>query len=184
MKFIEKILLNLRNKIQIDNHNNLELGKFVKIRNCSFKVRGKNNIIKISDNVNLNGVKLEIRGEFCKIIIGEGTVIGTNSYLSARESNISITVGKNCMFSRNVKLMTSDGHPIFKNGERINEAKNIFVGDNVWLSDDVFLLKGSLISSGSVVGIKSIVTKVFSEENITIAGIPGKKVNDNISWKK
>ena len=39
------------------------------------------------------------------------------------------------MFSRNVKIMTSDGHDIFQKDQKINPSMNISIGNHVWLAD-------------------------------------------------
>ena len=54
-------------------------------------------------------------GENCSLTIGENCVIGEGTYLSCRGNNTQLTIGNYCMFSRNVKVMTSDGHDIKKN---------------------------------------------------------------------
>ena len=40
-------------------------------------------------------------------------IIGDNSYLSVKEGT-HLTIGDDCGLSRNIIIMTSDGHPIFK----------------------------------------------------------------------
>lgn len=182
MNMIEKITLKLRNKIVVDKGNKIEFSRKIKLRNCKIKIRGKNNSLYIEKNCNLNGVNIEIRGENCKINIGENTVIGKNTYISARERDITVSIGKDCMLSRNIKLMTSDGHSIFSNGERINLAKSILIGNRVWIADNVTILKGVNIADGSVIGLNSTVTKSFEEKNIIIGGYPAKKLKENIEW--
>lgn len=184
MKTIEKILLKIRNKIVVDSGNKLIIREKTKIRNSKIKIRGKNHVLELEDGVNLNGVSIEIRGKNNKIKIGKNTVIGKNTYISAKEENVEVIIGKNCMFSRNIVVMTSDGHSIYCENKRINEAKSIFIDDEVWLADNIIVLKGSKISSGTVVGTGSIVTKEFNEKNIILVGNPAKKIKDNISWNK
>ncbi len=109
-------------------------------------------------------------------------MIGENSYLSAREKNIHLSIGSNCMFSRNVKVMTSDGHDILKNGLRINPAKNITIGDHVWLADNVTILKGVHIENDCIVGINSTLTKNI-ENNSVAAGVPAKVLIEEVNWQ-
>lgn len=87
------------------------------------------------------------------------------------------------MFSRNVKLMTSDGHDILRDGKRINPAKSIYIGSHVWLADNVTILKGVSIGSGSIVGINSTVTHSFSD-NSAAAGNPARVIADSITWQE
>jgi len=86
------------------------------------------------------------------------------------------------MFSRNVKVMTSDGHNIFKLGQRINPAKSIHIGDNVWLADNVTVLKGACIGSNSVIGINSTLTKSVGD-NVVAVGSPAKIIQSGIRWQ-
>ena len=181
---LEKILFKMRNKINIDKENDIEIFDKNKIKKCKIKIRGKNNSLKIEKNVILRGVNIEIRGSECSIVIGENSIIGNNVYISAREKDVKVQIGKNCMFSRNIKIMTSDGHDILEGNKRINQAKDIVLEDNVWLSDNVTLLKGSYIGEGSVVAINSTVTKEFKEKNIIIAGNPAKMVKQDIHWRE
>lgn len=180
---MEKLLFNLRNKVVVDKENKIELGKNIKIRKCRIKIRGKNNLLKIEDGVNLSGVNIEIRGENGLVHIGKNTVIGENTYLSVKDRARKIVIGENCMFSRNINIMTFDGHDIYQNGQKINNSQDIEIGHKVWLADGVVLLKGSEISEGSVVGINSLVTKKFKEKNIILAGNPARKIKEDIEWK-
>jgi len=85
------------------------------------------------------------------------------------------------MFSRNIKLMTSDGHDIYHDKRRINPAKSIIIGSHVWLSDSVTVLKGCNIGDGSIIGINSLVTKSIGSNKIAV-GTPAVEVKDNIQW--
>lgn len=179
---MNKLILYIRNRIVIDKNNRLEIDKSVKIRNSRIKIRGTGNKLVLEKGCNLYGVNIEIRGENSLIKIGANSIIGKNTYLSAKEG-CDITIGEDCMFSRNINIMTSDGHGILQNDKRINNAKSIEIGNHVWLADNVTILKGSKISDNSVVGIGSIVTKKFEEKNLLIVGNPAKVVKKDVNWK-
>lgn len=87
------------------------------------------------------------------------------------------------MFSRNVKIMTSDGHNIVRKNERINQARNIAIGNHVWLADNVTILKGVHIGNDSMVGINSTLTKSI-ETNVIAVGNPAKVIQNNINWEE
>lgn len=181
---LSEILFYFRNRVIIDKENFLDIKDTSQIKKCKIKIRGKNNSLRIEKNVILRGVNIEIRGINCSIAIGENSIIGNNVYISAREKDVKVQIGKNCMFSRNIKIMTSDGHDILEGNKRINQAKDIVLEDEVWLSDNATLLKGSYIGKGSVVAINSTVTKEFKEKNVIIAGNPAKIVKQNIQWRE
>ncbi|MBD3842261.1 MAG: acyltransferase, partial [Campylobacterales bacterium] len=107
-------------------------------------------------------------------------VIGHGSYLSAKEGR-KLVIGANCMFSRNVKIMTSDGHSIFKSEVVVNHAKDILIGSHVWLADNVTIMKGVTIGEGSVVGINSTLTKSIPSKSIAV-GNPAKVIKGDIEW--
>ena len=85
------------------------------------------------------------------------------------------------MFSRNIKIMTSDGHDIIHDSKRINQAKSITIGEHVWLADSVTILKGCSVGNGSVVGINSLVTRNIGSNKVA-AGVPAVEIKDNINW--
>ncbi|PKF51306.1 acyltransferase [Enterovibrio nigricans] len=176
-------LFRWRNKVRVSEDNHISLEKNVRIRQCGIQIKGKNNRLIIEEGVNLKGVHIEIDGDNCQIIIGRNCVIGEGCYLSSREKGTTLRIGDNCMFSRNVKLMTSDGHNICINSERINRAKDITVGNNVWLADSVTVLKGVHIGDGAIAGIQSVVTKDVPEISV-VAGNPAKVVKKAVSWKR
>lgn len=184
MRLKEKLNFHLRNKIRISKNNELTLGKGSQIRQCHIIIKGSGNKLIIESGAKLRKVKIEIDGENCQLRIGKNTVIGENCYLSAREKDTQLIIGANCMFSRNVKVMTSDGHNIIdvSSKRRINLAKNILIEDHVWLADGAVVLKGCKIGSGAVIGLHSIVTQNISN-NTVAAGIPAKSIKENTTWE-
>ena len=171
-----------RNKIRISSDSNIELGKNLKIVGSHITIKGTNNSLIIEDSSIIRNSSLEIVGENCKIHIKSGCMIGDNSYLVVKESNVNLILGKECGLSRNVKIMTSDGHPIYQKGKRINPAKDVVLEDNVWVADNVTILKGVHIGANSVLGIDSVITKSVPKNSIA-AGNPAKVVKENITWK-
>ena len=176
--FIQKI----RNKIRIDSTAKIELGENVKIVGTDITIKGLNNRLVIESGTIIRNSSLEIVGENCTLHIKSSCMIGDNCYLVVKESDVSLSIGKECGLSRNVKIMTSDGHPIYQNRERINHAKDVVLEDNVWVADNVTILKGVEIGEGAVLGIDSLVTKSVPK-NAIAAGNPAKVVKENISWK-
>lgn len=173
----------LRNKLRVKGNHQISIANTAKVRGCDISIKGKNNNLIIEEGVNLRGSQLEIDGNNCVIKVGKNSIIGHGCYLSARELNTQLILGEKCMLSRNVKIMTSDGHDILKDTQRVNPAKNIYIGNHVWLADNATVLKGVTIGKGSVVGINSTLTKSL-EENCIAAGNPAKKVQDNIEWNE
>ncbi len=53
------------------------------------------------------------------------------------------------------------------------------IGDNVWIGPGAKIFGKIKIASRCAVGANAVVNKSFEEENITIAGIPAKKISNN-----
>ncbi|WP_372882181.1 hypothetical protein [Psychromonas sp.] len=176
--------LKLRNKVEFkgDNHKVLFSDRN-RIRYCDISLRGNNNTLSFDNDVNLKGVTIEVDGNNCRVHIGKNTVIGEQTYLSCRGQDTKLTIGESCMFSRNVKIMTSDGHNIYHNKERINLDRSIFIGNKVWLADNCVVLKGNTIHDGAIIAINAVVTKDVPTGCIA-AGNPASVVKTNIEWSE
>lgn len=173
----------LKNKIKISGQNNqILVDDNLKISKTKIVIKGSNNTLHIKSGVKINGSFIEIVGDGCQIIIGKNSIIGDGCYLSAKEENIKLRIGDECMLSRNAKLMTSDGHPIYQDGKIINSAKDITLGDKVWIADDVTILKGAEVGANSVVGIGSVLTKSIPNGSVAV-GNPAKIVKEGINWE-
>jgi len=175
------LLHKIRNKIRIKGKTTLNISKNAKIVNCTFYIKGNNNTIIIKDNTILRKVNIEILGNNCKLLIDNHVMIGDNSYLSVKEGK-TLMIGANCGLSRNIKILTSDGHPIFQDNKRINPAQDIIIKNNVWIGDNATILKGVTIGNNSVIGINSTLTKDIPNNCIAV-GNPAKVVKENITWK-
>lgn len=137
----------------------------------------------IEPGANLRGVQLEIEGSHCELRIGTGTVIGEGCYLSCREAGTRLIIGEDGMLSRNVKVMTGDGHAIYQAGQCINPARSINIGDHVWLADGVTVLKGVSIGDNAVAGINSLITHEVAAGTI-VAGNPARAIRRDVTWAR
>ena len=175
--FVQK----LRNRIKLKGSCKLDIDKTTKIVGCNIFVKGQDNSITIKDNTVLRNIFINIIGNNCHLFIGKECMIGDNCELTLKEST-SLTIKDRSGLSRNIKIQTSDGHPLFQNNQRINHAKDVLIGEDVWIGDSVTILKGVTIGSGSVVGINSTLTKSIGQ-NVVAAGNPAKVVKSNITWR-
>lgn len=172
-------------------------------KGISVSIIGNNNTVSL-DRIKVNyyperdlkGLKINIGGgpddwlekevfrsaDDCRVSIGENTQInGAMIYL--QDNGSCVDIGRNTMLSWGIDIWCTDAHTIFDDGGNIlNEGRSIEIGDRVWIGKDVKIGKNTRICSGSIVGWGSIVTKAFDEEKILIAGVPAKKVRDNVSW--
>lgn len=144
--------------------------------------KGNNNNLIVGDNVKFTGHIL-IVGSNRRVEIGSDTT-AQGVYILSRDEDVSI--GKDCMFSREIEIRSTDVHKIYDltTGERLNLAKKIMIGDHVWVAARVIISKGTIIPDGCVVGAASFVNKEFSISNSIIAGTPAKIVKENIRWER
>jgi len=152
------------------------------LNNCSIAIYGENNKVTIGEGCSLRDVEIHIEDNNNEIRIGRRTTIAGTTHLACIEGT-KISIGNDCMFSKDITFRTGDSHSIVNlEGERINPSKDINIGNHVWVGNRVILTKGTKVSDNSVIGTGSIVSKNFEEPNIVIAGVPAKKVNENINW--
>lgn len=172
------------NKIKISgSENNIIILGSGKLRRCTISIKGVNNRIEIEDGANVSFSSLEIVGNNCLIYIGKKTDIG-GAYLSAKGYETQLVIGSNCMLSRNINIMTYDGHPIFdcESKKQINQPKNINIKNNVWIAANASILKGVTVEDNSIIGFGSVVTTDIVANSI-YAGVPAKKIKENIYWE-
>lgn len=68
------------------------------------------------------------------------------------------------------------GVNIGQHGDSLDDVPQI--GDNVWIGPGAKLFGRIRIASRCAIGANAVVNKSFLEENISIAGIPAKKIGD------
>lgn len=159
------------------------LRKGVKLNNTQIRITGSNNRLLISDNVIFSeGGRIRIEDETNVISIGNDSQL-INCFLSAGDYNTKLVIGKQCLFSADVIIRTSDSHSILNNnGERINPGHDTIIGDKVWIGNGVNVLKGCTIGNECVIGTQSVVANMHVPDYCVIAGNPAKFVKQNIHW--
>lgn len=169
----------------IGENNRITIGENTYLKDTIFLIRGNNNQIIIEGNCTLGSkCSFWIEGNGSTIYVGEKTTFTQIVHLCAQEDNVSINVGKDCMFSNNIIVRTSDSHPIYNdNDERINWAKNVVIGNHVWIAPNSKVMKGVNIGAGTIIGSDTIVTKTIPE-NVLAVGHPARVVKENIRWTR
>ena len=146
------------------------------------ELMGSNNHVTVGNNV--------LVGSRCYVRCGENGVfaIGNNTEIwdaVVCVSNSKVSIGKDCLLSRQVEIRSHDSHHIFsaETGERLNPAENIIIGDQCWIGKGAVLLGGAEIGKGSVVGTRCVTSDKF-EERVVVAGVPGKIIRKGILWSR
>lgn len=126
-----------------------------------------------------------LEGNNVIITIGEGTTFTCRCHFNAQEDGSRITVGKDCMFSNNIIVRTSDSHPIYslKTGERLNPAKNIIIGDHVWVAPGTEIMKGAIIGNNVIIGSQTMVSQSIPDNSLAV-GRPARVVKTEVTWKR
>lgn len=160
----------------------VKIGNNTSLKECRFVFNGKNNKIVIGDNVRLRNVTFWFEDDDNEIVIGDNTTMEGNTQLAACEGT-KIVIGNDCMFAHNVNFRTTDSHSIINDdGNRINQAKDIIIGNHVWIGTDVLVLKGTCIPDNCVVSAKALVASHEYEKNSIIGGVPARQIKCNVNW--
>lgn len=177
-------LVNGKFEVIINGSNNkIVLGAGVKIKKLIIDINGDNNTILIGKNCVLS-CNISAKSHNNKIDIGKFTTIG-----GARiegEYGTVISIGEDCMFSRDIVIRSGDSHSIIDliTRKRINVAKDVVIGKHVWMGYGVNIGKGALIKQNTIVGMGSYVNKAFPKGNVILAGVPAKIVKENVIWDR
>ncbi len=168
---------------------------------------GKRNLVVVGPNVRLGGAILQCQGQRGVTVIGARAsfakgcllqtssrdnwiVFGTGSSWQGGEMIVSendqgVVVGDDCLFSSDISIRTTDGHPIYDmdTGERINPPGPIRVGRHCWIGRGARISKDVTLAEGTVIGQAAVVTK-DTMPNSVYAGCPAKLIRSNVRWER
>lgn len=161
----------------------IRIGNHTYLNGCRFFFKGKMNNVIIGDNVYLRNVTFWFEDDNNEIIIGNQTTMEGNTQLAACEQT-KIVIGSDCMFSSNIYVRTTDSHSIIDlNGNRLNTAKDIIIGNHVWVGMQCLILKGANIPNNCIIGARSLISaKLRANANSLIAGQPAMMIKGSINW--
>jgi len=172
------------------NRNHIEFGPQSGLSSTRFEVTGSDNAVSLGDRVHVvKRGEVYVTGHGCVIRIGADTSIQSAS-LATGEIETAITVGTDNMWSDDIVVLASDGHPIARCGtlDRSNLARDVAIGDHVWLGRQAALLKGTRIGDGCIVGARAVVCGAVADDegalfrNATIVGAPARPVKLDQEW--
>ncbi len=120
---------------------------------------------------------LDARCSGSSITIGDQTQINNNFVIVTEKSHIKI--GNNVLIGTEFCAYDSDFHDIRIDKRLSNEhiCQPVEIQDNVFIGSKVTVLKGVTIGQNSVIGYGSLVTKDIPPNQIW-AGVPAKKIAD------
>lgn len=151
--------------------------------NTLIRISGNNNEVILGENSYVSGAELWVADNQCILSIGENTFVGHHSHLACTEDGSRLMVGNDGMISSYVQIRTGDSHNIYDmEGNRINKAKSVIIGDHCWIGEGAKVLKGVTLEGNNIVSAGAIITKSFGK-NTLIGGIPGKVLKENVLWE-
>lgn len=168
----------------VGHNNSIFIDKNTTIHKALIRIHGNNNKIRFGKNVIIgSGCSFWMEGNNISIVIGDNTEFSRDIQINAQEDNSMIIIGSDCMFSNTITIRTSDSHPIYdlETNERLNNARNVIIGNHVWIAPNSKVMKGVKIGDGSIIGSDTMVTKSI-EKNVLAVGHPAKPVKFNIKW--
>ncbi len=156
--------------------------KGVVLRDSKLLFNGSDSLICLSGS--RHAYKLDVAIYSSSVFaIGEGCYI--NGVLHAIPSErCNIVIGKGGLLSFGIWMRTADPHLVYDADSkgRINQSKDVMIGDHVWIGQSSIILKGSQIGSGSIVGAGSIVAGKRIPSNTSWGGNPAKMIKENVIW--
>lgn len=132
-------------------------------QNCKNSIFWK--LYSVFLNIRLNSISMRLGFEIEPNVFGPGLSIGHRGTLIV---NPAAKVGKNCRIHSCVYIATKAGYA--------DRAPKI--GDNVYIGPGAKIFGDIEIADGIAIGANSVVNKSFRDPNITIGGVPAKKISD------
>lgn len=163
----------LRKKSGFKIGRNVKIGRNLHLYpNISLSV-GDN--VTIGNNLTLKNEKIQ---KTSHLSIGNDTLILSGILFDCTGN---LFIGRDCHIGRNTKFYT---HLHYHKNNTLSPknqpivTKDVTIGDGTALYEEAVIMPGVSIAKNCVVGIRSIVTKNFSEECSVIAGIPARVIGN------
>ena len=172
---------------------------------CLITFKGANNKIVFGDEVTGKRLMVDVNGDNNKILIGKACVLNGAISMKGNDNTVSlgkfttmvsariecehgteITLGVDCMLSKDIVIRSGDSHSIIdlNTGERINYSASVAIGDHVWIGYGVSIGKGAVVQRNTIIGTGSFVNKHITEGNVILAGTPAKVVKRDVIWDR
>ena len=111
-------------------------------------------------------------GVGAKLVVHGTLKCGDNFAINGDTSiivNKNIVFGNDCLLSWGSLIMDTDFHPVYDfSNNRMNEDKEIKIGNHCWIGCNVLIKKGTVLPDGAIVAAGSVVSKEIDEPNSII----------------
>lgn len=175
----------VRTKINVNGtKNKLRISPGTRLIDSVIVLSGDGHNVQIGSRCILGRMTLVLQSSSCCAIIGDFTTSASVN-IDLGEPNLSLTIGKDCMISHRVEMMCGDAHSLedLTTGDRLNQPRNVSIGDHVWLAAEVAILKGAVVGDHSTIGFRSVVTSAIPPHSLAV-GIPARVIRSGVTWTR
>lgn len=197
---VPELLLNLQ--------SNSFIGSIPQLIDTSIRFEDHGNILYCEDGVILKKSRLVFKSNDALIVLRKSKhplhlrvdvwnnclfYLGANSYTNAEKAlrviaseRRNVVIGDDSLMSFGIWIRTADPHLIYdcSNMKRINQSKDILIGDHVWIGQNALILKGTSVGSGSIIGANSVCSGKTIPSNTSWAGNPAKLIAKDVFFSK
>ena len=117
-------------------------------------------------------------------VFGAGsTSVGT--YFHLEGPSRYLVVGRDCMFSAETYVATTDNHAILEDesGKIINLPEDLLIGEHAWIGFGATILKGAHVGRNAIVAARAVLAKPAPPGTL-VAGTPAKVVREGVTWRR
>lgn len=168
-------------KIKLKGNASLHLGRGMYCRSGQMFLRNSKSVFKGNSYLAGNFFISNFDGE---MEIGEGMEVTDSLYIGVME-NTKLTIGKECLVAKDVKILSGGGHSLYdleqKRNINMDENVHVTIGDHVWLGLGSQIIYNTDIGEHSMVGAGSVVKGTYPAHCV-IAGNIARVVRENVDW--
>lgn len=153
------------------------IGEKTLCRNTKIQMYGNDGVAYVGNFCKLINVNISVVESGDAVFVGNGvTTTSSNLWTTGFNSNTnkSIIIGDDCMFSFGITICATDGHPIYDidSMEIVNSpSKPIVIEPHCWIGQNVCITKNVSIGACSIVAAGAVVTK-SCERFSMLSGVP------------
>lgn len=162
------------------------IGRRTHLNNCVISIRGNRCLLEIMGGTTMiNHTIFDMYRDGSTIHVGSSFTM-EGGQIEAMDGR-SVTIGENCMFSREISICNGDNHPLFSIGQkdkRLNLSADVEIGNHVWIGFHARVLKGVHIVDDVIIGSNALVTKSIDTPHSVYVGCPAKLIKQGITWRR
>jgi len=153
--------------------------------NTAFDKRGPKSVWQVSGKVRFKG-RCRM-GTSTKIVCTGELTVGAD-FISTAQTSIycaqQIEFGAGNLLAWDITVLDNDYHSVLdEQGEKINPARPVKIGDRVWIGAQSTLLKGTQIGNDCIIAAGSLLHRKFEGDGRLIGGNPARVLKQGVSWR-